>query len=233
MVDKSKVIMTLNINKNSKSLKSSLIILLFFMIAISFLNGCGGGGGVAAPSEPLLEGVFIDSPVEGLEYETPTRTGMTDEDGTFHYYAGEMMRFYIGDIELGEAPAKSVMTPIDLVEGATDENHPAVINMARLLQTMDEDMDPENGITITEIMSNAMIDHMIDFNMDPDQFEYDLNVMSMMITMNEVDQSGYTRMMVSTEDALDHFSESMNSMMNDGSMMMDDENVMSSGGGMM
>lgn len=169
------------------------------------------------------QGIFVDSPVEGLEYENSIRTGITDENGTFHYYEGDMIRFYVGSIELGEAPAKSIMTPIDLVEGATDQNHPAVINMVRFLQTLDEDMDPENGITITEAMSDAMLDHMIDFDMDPDQFGNDPDVMMMMDTVNEFNPSSSMRTMVSTEDALDHFNSTINDMMNDDSTMMDDE----------
>lgn len=195
-------------------------LIMFMLFSTVIISGCGGGGGDGAvlSSESFMEGVFIDSAVEGLEYETATRTGMTDENGTFMYQEGNTIRFYVGDVVLGEGPAKSVMTPIDLVDGATDETHPAVINMTRFLQTMDDDMNPENGIMITETMSNAMVDHMIDFNMSPDDFEYDSNVMTMMDTINEVDSLGYMRMMVSTEDAIDHFSNSMNDMMTDGIM---------------
>jgi len=206
-----------------------LMLIMLFLTVI--LSGCGGGGGGAiSSSDPFLEGVFLDSPVEGLEYETATRSGMTDEDGTFLYHEGDTMRFYVGDIVLGEAPAQSVMTPVDLVDGATDETHPAVINMVRFLQTIDDDMNPENGITITESMTNAMVDYMIDFNISPDVFEYDLNVMVIMNIINEVDPSDHMRTMVSTEDAIDHFSNSMNNMMTDGTM--NDGSMMSSGGGM-
>ena len=98
---------------------------------------------------------------------------------------------------LGEAVASSMMTPIDLVDGATDEMHPAVINMARFLQTIDEDMNPENGITITGAMSNAMIGHMIDFNRDPDSFTYDPDVMMVMSAINEVAPYQHMRTLVS------------------------------------
>ena len=69
----------------------------------------------AGMSDQFLTGMFIDSPVEGLEYETPTHTGITDAAGTFMYHEGDTIRFYIGDIMLGEAMAKSMMTPVDLV----------------------------------------------------------------------------------------------------------------------
>jgi hypothetical protein len=34
-------------------------------------------------------GHFIDSPVAGLSYSTPTQTGVTDESGKFDYFPGE------------------------------------------------------------------------------------------------------------------------------------------------
>ena len=190
-------------------------------------------------SEPLLIGTFIDSAVEGLGYETPTHTGMTDANGSFMYHEGDTIRFYVGDIMLGEAMAKPIMTPIDLVDGATDETNQAVVNMTRVLQTMDDDMNPENGISITNAMFDVMSGHMIDFNVDPDQFAYDPDVMSMMDAMNQAGTSGFMRMMVSPETAIAHFSSSMNNMatmMTEGTLMIDsgiNDQMMPSGGGMM
>ena len=135
---------------------------------------------------------------------------------------------------LGEATAMPVMTPIDLADGATDETHPAVVNMVRFLQTIDEDMNPENGIAITGAMFDAMLDHMIDFNMDPVQFEYDQNVMMMMDAINEVGSYSHMRTMVSGEDAIAYFTSAMNSMMTDGSTMMSEgDSTISSGVGIM
>jgi hypothetical protein len=174
----------------------------------------------------MMQGTFLDSAVEGLGYETETKSGMTDMDGTFMYMEGETITFHIGDIVLGEAMAQSVMTPVDLVDGAMDETHPMVTNMARFLQTMDADMDPKNGITITEEMTAAMVDHMIDFNMDPDRFEYDPNVRMLMDMLNGLDPSGPLRMMVSAEDAQDHLQNTMSDMMSGDSGMMDGDDDM-------
>jgi hypothetical protein len=217
---------------------SGLLLFILFLSVIT--SGCGGGGGGVDTSSsiPLVEGVFIDSAVQGLEYETPTRNGITDAEGTFMYHEGDTIRFYIGDIMLGEAVASSMMTPIDLVDGATDETHPAVINMARFLQTIDEDMNPENGITITGAMSNAMIGHMIDFNMDPDSFTYDPDVMMVMSAINEVAPYRHMRTLVSADDAVTQFSSYMNNMtamMTEGSITtagQTDGQMMSSGSGM-
>ncbi len=44
---------------------------------------------------PLLKGAFCDN-LKGLEYETPTMAGMTDERGEFAYRPGETVTFSIG-----------------------------------------------------------------------------------------------------------------------------------------
>jgi hypothetical protein len=86
-------------------------------------------------------------------------------------------------------------------------------------------MDPKNGITITEEMTAAMVDHMIDFNMDPDRFEYDPNVRMLMDMLNGLDPSGPLRMMVSAEDAQDHLQNTMSDMMSGDSGMMDGDDM--------
>lgn len=208
------------LERNKKIIIGALGVALAVFVGI----GCGGGGGDS--SAPLLRGTFVDSPVEGLEYETQTQIGVTDTNGTFMYHQGETVSFHLGDIDLGEAPAKSMMTPVDLVEGAVDETHPMVTNMARLLQTMDADMDLENGITITNEMTEAMLGHMVDFNVDPDEFETRPDVVAFMETMNNLGFSGGFRMMVSPADAQAHLSITM-------ADMMAGQGGMGSGNGMM
>ena len=112
--------------------------------------GCSSGGGSVNPSTNTpLTGVFLDSPVDGLGYETDTIQGVTGPGGVFSYHSGESIRFFIGDIELGTTEAMPIITPIDCVEGAIDETDPMVTNMLIFLQSIDFDNDPENGIDIT------------------------------------------------------------------------------------
>ena len=49
----------------------------------------------------LLTGVFRDSPVHGLEYQTQTVGGLTGEKGEFRYRSGETVTFSIGGLVLG------------------------------------------------------------------------------------------------------------------------------------
>lgn len=82
-------------------------------------------------------GRFIDGPVEGLRYESGALSGTTGPRGEFLYESGNSVRFYIGTLALGRAaPGKAVMSPLDLVEHGSLAT-PAVINIARLLQSLD------------------------------------------------------------------------------------------------
>ena len=46
--------------------------------------------------------------VTGLSFETQSRSGVTDKDGTFCYRPKETIQFSIGDLVLGAGPAVSV-----------------------------------------------------------------------------------------------------------------------------
>jgi len=187
------------------------------LMSAALITGCGGGSSENGTSSSiLLSGRFVDSPVEGLEYETETQTGITDADGTFMYLAGETVTFYVGDVMLGSATAQPVMTPLELVEGARDEANPIVTNMARFLQTLDMDMDPNNGITITQAMADAMTGHWLDFDMGMDAFENSEEMQSIMQSINMMDSSGAVHQLVSIEDAQDHLANTMGGMMDSG-----------------
>lgn len=149
-------------------------------------TGCGGGGGGSngSTSPTVNSGAFVDSPVEGLEYETATQSGLTDENGTFKYVAGETVAFYIGDIALGEGPAQDTVTPIDLVAGAVDETDPTVTNICRLLLSLDHDGNPDNGITISPETRREAEFRNIDLAASVTDFENDPQVQSFLDVLN-------------------------------------------------
>ena len=95
----------------------------------------------------VANGILVDAPVEGVHYESGALAGITGSSGEFRYEAGNTVRFSIGDIALGRpVMGKAVITPLDLVENGTSDT-PAVINIARLLQSLDS--QPGDGfITI-------------------------------------------------------------------------------------
>ena len=101
----------------------------------------------------LRKGVF-GGPVQGLQYRTRTLSGTTGEKGEFRYRPDETVVFSVGELVLGTAPGKSLVTPADLaieVAGdATKIRNPKVTNIARFIQSLDPDGNSENGILITE-----------------------------------------------------------------------------------
>ena len=119
----------------------------------AFFFSSGGGSSNSAEEDNrglvavVSTGTFVDAPVDGLNYESGSVSGVTDSDGEFEYEVGNTIRFFIGDVALGEAvKGKSLITPLDLVNNGEIDT-PAVINIARLLQSLDS--DPGDGfITI-------------------------------------------------------------------------------------
>ena len=151
-------------------------------LAVLALTACGGGGGGSDGNDGLVTasstgntsstsqtGVFIDSPVEGLLYETPSFSGETDVDGKFQYVAGETVKFYIGTYYLGEAKGATAVTPYQLYPN--DEN--TALKVARLLQTIDADNDASNGITLVNQEQFSSFDSTV--SPSSTYFEHELN----------------------------------------------------------
>ena len=135
-----------------------------------FVAACGSSGG-GAGSPTVKKGVFLDSAVEGLKYESGGQSGITDVNGTFSYEEGQSIRFSLGGIVIGEAVAQSVMTPVELVEGAKDETHPIVVNIGRFLQSLDDDGDPTNGIKISQNIRTLAEGQIFNFGVSEADFE--------------------------------------------------------------
>jgi len=121
---------------NTKNLNVVCAITLSAMTVVA----CGGSG---SDESSVLTGVFVDSPVAGMKYVTPTVSGVTTADGEFNYRAGEAVVFSVGNLALPVVIASDTVTPLDMTT-TDDINDAAVINVARLLQSLDEDGDPSN-----------------------------------------------------------------------------------------
>jgi len=182
------------------------MICLFLGSILWGLQGCGGGGGSdSTPTPQVLSGTFVDAAVQGLSYETATQSGVTDSLGTFQYLAGETVAFSIGSISLGQGIAKTQMTPIDLVSGATGADNSTVINILRLLQTMDDDNTPANGIVILDAISTAAVSMTMDFEVAVTAFANSSANIQLLQTLTLLTSFG-ERNLVDVDDALEHFS---------------------------
>jgi hypothetical protein len=88
--------------------------------------------------------------VAGVSFETSSGlTGLTNASGEFSYQTGDTVSFRLGDVELGSVAASPVLTPVELV-GAVSTADRRVINLSRFLQSLDDDADPTNGLSVTE-----------------------------------------------------------------------------------
>jgi len=165
------------------------------MVASSMLlfSGCGSSGGSTNYAEET--GVFEDSPVDGLSYKTGSRSGTTSNGGKFTYVSGEVVSFYIGKLLLGSSTGKSSMTPLDIVEGADGQLTPEVINVLRLLQTLDSDGDTSNGITLAPVTSFLEVGS-IDFSDEA----------AVIYVLSELDA---TKTLISAEEAIAHFQDTL------------------------
>lgn len=179
-------------------------VFCLFGLAMGMGLGCDGGGS----GGPVI-GRFLDSPVAGLSYETPTQSGTTDGRGYFYYEPDQTIRFFIGALEIGRGMAASTMTPMDISADPLDESDPAVINRCRLLRSLDTDGDPENGIAIAEAVADQTAGIAIDFDQDPDFFAYDPQVMALFDRLNRQSVFPEFRSLVSAEDALAHFRQTL------------------------
>lgn len=133
--------------------------LIFSCLILFVLLACSKEDDSGTPEEPqgTLKGVFVDSPVAGLRYETETHSGYTDENGKFDYEEGETVTFYVGNIKLGSALAAEEISPLSIASTAgADINTLEVQNISAFLQTLDADGNPENGIEITQEISQAI-----------------------------------------------------------------------------
>ncbi len=169
------------INKQRTKLKNKIFSALV-VIAFGF-TGCGGGGGGSAGTDtPATQtGTFIDAPVEGLEYSTPTLSGFTNANGEFQYKTGETITFKIGNLELGSATGGTTITPLTLA-GDTDLNNigTKATNIARILQTLDN--NSTNGAKLV-IQSSLR-----DLNISSSDFESDA-VLNEILTKAQVKTS--------------------------------------------
>ncbi|MDH5232996.1 MAG: hypothetical protein OEY38_23320, partial [Gammaproteobacteria bacterium] len=145
-------------NSNNRRLTAHFIkILIFFSFSLLF-NACGGGDSDDTDDTPsdVKTGVFVDSPVAGLRYQSQDIGGTTNAKGEFKYREGQKVQFFIGDLGIGEAEGAAQITPLDLFADAANVTDQRVKNLAALLQTLDENQDASDGIVLNAEVQAAI-----------------------------------------------------------------------------
>ncbi|MBU2872048.1 FG-GAP-like repeat-containing protein [Colwellia sp. E2M01] len=176
-----------NTTKYSTQTKKGLYKTLL-LAALTTLSACSDDDDTQEPTQASYEtGVFIDSPVINIDYKTNSNSGKTSASGEFTYLPGEKITFFIGDLVLPEVTAGSVITPIDIAKAANDDidmQSIIAVNIARLLQTLDLDNDPTNGI---EIASDLALNSTINFSAEQQDFETELSAAAPNYTIVDVE----------------------------------------------
>ena len=116
------------------------------------ISSCLDGSSSSTTTDTILTGTFVDAPVDGLEYTTSSGlSGVTSNGGKFSFRDGDTVTFKVGNVTLGDVQLnsqKTIINPLDLFQNATGVNDPKVLITIRLLQSLDSDGNPTNGITI-------------------------------------------------------------------------------------
>ena len=138
----------------------------------------------------IIKGVFYDSPVQGLEYETQSLSGITNENGEFNYKEGETVTFSVGGLVLGSAPGQEMVTPADLVVEIGKDirrlKNWKVTNISRFLQSLDKGGDIEERIVITEDTRKIVSKYIykIDFEVKEEEFTTSESVKALFTELN-------------------------------------------------
>jgi len=170
------------------------------------LVACGGGSSSSDSNDSQDQpnnqtGVFLDSPVINIGYRTESFEGVTNQSGEYDYQEGETVTFFIGDLELPPVSATGIVTPLDIA-GSQNTSNDTVVNIIRLLQTLDEDGNPDNGISITDTAKSSATQ--VDFSLSVDEFAASTAVTAL------VPNSGSTNVaLISANDAISHFEEQL------------------------
>ena len=195
------------------------IILVTTLLTLSACSSGGGSGGSDDDDGSTQTGYLVDSAVSGVSYNTATQSGVTGSDGAFLYETGETVTFSLGNTTLGSSVGKDQLSLFDLVPGATPligreaidaelsgEKNPfqSVINLAVLLQTLDEDGDSDNGIKISAAVAALFTGVSINFEQGVNKFKHDSGFRSVLNQANAQTRLFDKRVIKNPAYAIDH-----------------------------
>ena len=136
-----------------RTVRNSLLC-FFTALGVGLLAACGGGGGGGAST---FSTYLTDAAVEGAEYSGPTSSDVTGKGGVFTASEG-VFEFSVGATTLGSVRlssdwAESHVTPADFIGVDTPAE---VVSVARIVQGLDNDGIPGNGISISQSVRDGL-----------------------------------------------------------------------------
>jgi hypothetical protein len=119
-------------------------------VALVSFYGCGGGGGGGGGDggSAISKAYYVDSPISGVGYECGDRSGTTDANGTFYFERGEGCTLSIGTMVVRTLEASELRDGIYIFESDNA--------VAALLQSLDGNGDPSDGIAVARGVAEAV-----------------------------------------------------------------------------
>jgi len=169
------------------------------MVQVLLITGSLALFGCSSSEEPAgdqtLTGEFNSPTVKGLKYSTSSRSGTTDANGQFEYKDGEVVSFYIGEIFVGQAYGRNVLTPLDLADVAVSNKSATsqralnisdnrAINLFNLLLSLDGNGDASDGIEITAETIAQTVSVSLQLDLPPADFIVDAATSSFAIAIS-------------------------------------------------
>jgi len=174
------------------------MLLISFMSIVAIYVMLPGNGYSFQMGAHKAVGYFSDGPVQGLMFKTLTQAGTTDSNGRFEYLTGETVTFSIGEFVLGSGAGGGQITPAHLVPVISGGKTPMapgdpkkvtnqiVTNLARFIQSLDNDGNVENGVMIDPSAAKIVSKYngRINFNQSEGAFTTDPNVAALFKEVN-------------------------------------------------
>lgn len=175
-----------------------------------------------------ISGVLLDSAIQGIDYESTSHSGTTNASGEYTCQAGETVTFKIGNYEIGSVTCLEVTTPIEIATNGSQRwndvsfsndqfselsssQNQKVQRMVMLVQSLDEDGDPNNGITIsssTKTTINSLVTSQSEFNNlltnDDSTFESSVNNIVSNLSGSQVSVTNKTTALSHFKNTLDN-----------------------------
>jgi hypothetical protein len=179
-----------------------LLCVLSTALVISACGGGGGGGGGSSPPAPVTgsqTGILTDAAVQGVSYRTSSGvTGVTDAQGRYNYNPGDTVAFTLGGLTLGNVTATGIISPIQLAAGDSNK----LSNLLVLLQSLDSDGNPNNGIAIPTAAASA-VPSLMNLSQTPSTFASGSNT----ALVSSMQAGGITRTVTTQASATAHFTQ--------------------------
>lgn len=158
---------------------ASLTLVLASLVGCSGSSGNGKNNASPSAGSQSQNGQFVDALVGGLRYQGAGESGikLTGDQGEYSCTVGSNISFYLdqdgaSNILLGQVQCRAVISPIELVTNGqknittslndlTATERQKVVNMLRIMQSLDIDLDVSNGVYLEATVMEDVVEYLI------------------------------------------------------------------------